>query len=116
MVGSQLCAAAFARQAMSSTLGSRKFDANCEVVDAAGCGVTGAECAVFGARIKSGEFKALTTIYLVRLFSFILVPRCLGAESLQSDNQIGDAGACSIGEGLKCNSSVRELNLVSCGV
>jgi hypothetical protein len=26
---------------------------------------------------------------------------CLGAESLQGGNQIGDAGACSIGEGLK---------------
>jgi hypothetical protein len=40
----------------------------------------------------------------------------LGAESLQDRNQIGDAGACSIGEGLKCNSSVQELHLVSCGV
>ena len=101
---------------MSSTLGSREFDANCEVVDAGGCGVTDAECAAFGARIKSGEFKALTTIYLVRLFSFILVSLCVGAESLQWNNQIGDAGACSIGEGLKCNSSVQILRLVSCGV
>ena len=101
---------------MSSKLGSQEFDANCEVVDAYRCGVTDAECAAFGARIKSGEFKALTKIDLVRLFSFILVPRCLGAESLQHGNEIGDAGACSIGEGLKCNSSVRELNLVSCGV
>ena len=116
MVGSQLCAAAFARQAMSSTLGSREFDANCEVVDAVRCYVTDAQCAAFGARIKSGEFKALTKIILVRLFSFILVPRCLGAESLQGGNQIGDAGACSIGEGLKCNSSVQILRLVSCGV
>jgi hypothetical protein len=40
----------------------------------------------------------------------------LGAESLQYENQIGDAGACSIGEGLKCNSSVQALWLVSCGV
>jgi hypothetical protein len=40
----------------------------------------------------------------------------LGAESLQRGNQIGDAGACSIGEGLKCNSSVQTLWLVSCGV
>ena len=40
----------------------------------------------------------------------------LGAESLQAGNQIGDAGACSIGEGLKCNASVKELYLVSCGV
>jgi hypothetical protein len=40
----------------------------------------------------------------------------LGAESLQNGNKIGDAGACSIGEGLKCNSSVQTLILVSCGV
>jgi hypothetical protein len=40
----------------------------------------------------------------------------LGAESLQYGNQIGDAGACSIGDGVKCNSSVQELWLVSCGV
>ena len=40
----------------------------------------------------------------------------LGAESLQSENKIGDAGACSIGEGLKGNASVKELLLVSCGV
>ncbi len=40
----------------------------------------------------------------------------LGAEPLQGANKIGDAGASSLGEGLKCNSSVRELSLVSCGV
>jgi hypothetical protein len=40
----------------------------------------------------------------------------LGAESFQRENQIGDAGACSIGEGLKWNSSVQTLDLVSCGV
>ena len=40
----------------------------------------------------------------------------LGAESLQGGNQIGDAGACSIGEGLKFNASVQILYLVSCGV
>jgi hypothetical protein len=40
----------------------------------------------------------------------------LGADSLQEKNKIGDAGACSIGEGLKCNSSVQTLYLVSCGV
>ena len=56
---------------MSSKLGWKEFDANCEVVDAALCGVTDAECAAFGARIKRGEFKALTEIDLVRLFSFI---------------------------------------------
>jgi hypothetical protein len=45
-----------------------------------------------------------------------LVLLLLGAEPLQWNNKIGDAGASSLGEGLKCNSSVRELSLVSCGV
>ncbi len=45
---------------------------------------------------------------------FLLV--LLGAEYLQGDNKIGDAGASSLGEGLKCNSSVQILDLVSCGV
>ena len=101
---------------MSSTLGSREFDANCEVVDAFGCGVTDAECAAFGARMKGGELEALSETHLVRLFSINLVSLCLRAESLQQYNKIGDAGACSIGEALKCNSSVQKLDLVSCGV
>jgi hypothetical protein len=45
---------------------------------------------------------------LVHFFSF------LGAESLQYCTLMGDAGAISLGEGLKCNSSVKWLRLVSC--
>ena len=45
-----------------------------------------------------------------------LVLLLLGAEPIQWNNYIGDAGASSLGEGLKCNSSVTELYLVSCGV
>jgi hypothetical protein len=41
--------------------------------------------------------------------------RLFGADSLQRFNKIGDAGAISLGEALKCNSSVQMLNLVSCG-
>ena len=33
---------------------------------------------------------------------------------MQRENQIGDAGACGIGDGLKQNSSVQELLLVRC--
>ena len=29
----------------------------------------------------------------------------------RNDNNIGDSGACSIGEGLKMNSTLRELSL-----
>ncbi len=32
---------------------------------------------------------------------------------LQENNQVGDAGAYGLGEGLKVNSSLEELNLVS---
>ena len=32
---------------------------------------------------------------------------------LQSENKVGDAGACALGEGLKMNSSLTELYLVS---
>ncbi len=45
-----------------------------------------------------------------------LVLLLLGAEPIQWDNYIGDAGASSLGEGLKCNSSVQMLQLVSCEV
>ena len=45
-----------------------------------------------------------------------LVLLLLGAEPIQWDSYIGDAGASSLGEGLKCNSSVQWLRLVSCGV
>ena len=31
----------------------------------------------------------------------------------QTDNEVGDAGACAIGDGLKSNNSLLELNLVS---
>jgi hypothetical protein len=42
-------------------------------------------------------------------FDFLFVAECL-----QSQNHIGDAGAIFLGEGLKCNSSVEKLHLVSC--
>ena len=32
---------------------------------------------------------------------------------LQSTGEVGDAGACSLGDGLKVNSSLQELHLVS---
>ena len=31
---------------------------------------------------------------------------------LQENNQVGDIGACALGEGLKVNSSLQELHLV----
>ena len=93
-------------------LGSREFDADCEEIEASMCGVSDEECVALGARMKGGEFQRVTAVKLVSFFVLLL----LGAEPLQDGNKIGDAGASSLGEGLKCNSSVQTLVLVSCGV
>jgi hypothetical protein len=93
-------------------LGSNEFDVDCEKIDAYNCGVSDEECVKLGARMKGGEFQRVKTVSLVSFFILLL----LGAEPLQSGNKIGHAGASSLGEGLKCNSSVTTLNLVSCGV
>ena len=93
-------------------LGSREFDVDCEEIEANECGVSDEECVALGARMKGGEFQRVMTVDLVSFFVLLL----LGAEPLQGGNHIGDAGASSLGEGLKCNSSVQWLHLVSCGV
>ena len=93
-------------------LGRWEFDVDCEVINASGCDVSDEECAALGARMKGGEFQRVKTVELVSFFVLLL----LGAEPSQRVNNIGDAGASSLGEGLKCNSSVQTLSLVSCGV
>ncbi len=93
-------------------LGSKEFDVDCEQIEANECGVSDEECVALGARMKGVEFQRVKTVYLVSFFVLLL----LGAEPVQHQNNIGDAGASSLGEGLKCNSSVQRLNLVSCGV
>ena len=94
-------------------LGSSEFAVDCEAIWAGlGCGVLDEECVALGARMKGGEFQRVKTVELVSFFVLLL----LGAEPLQENNNIGDAGASSLGEGLKCNSSVQILRLVSCGV
>ncbi len=50
-------------------LGSKEFDVDCEVIDARGCGVTGADCVALAARMTSGEIRRLKMLILVRLFS-----------------------------------------------
>ena len=93
-------------------LGSKEFDVDCEEIHASGCGVSDEECVALGARMKGGDFQRVKTVELVSFVVLLL----LGAEPLQDYNKIGDAGASSLGEGLKCNSSVERLWLVSCGV
>ena len=93
-------------------LGSKEFDVDCEEIWARGYGVSDEECVALGARMKGGEFQRVKRVYLVSFFVLLL----LGTEPLQVRNNIGDAGASSLGEGLKCNSSVHKLHLVSCGV
>ncbi len=93
-------------------LGFMEFDVDCEKIWASGCGVSDEECVALGARMKGGEFQRVKTVILVSFFVLLL----LGAEPSQAENKIGDAGASFLGEGLKCNSSVQILGLVSCGV
>ena len=69
--------------------------------------------------------SSLRELYLVRLFVYCLFlwGRCrerAGRGSaaltrvLQNQNQIGDAGAAGLGEGLKVNSSLQMLFFCSC--
>jgi len=84
-----------------------------------GIGDAGAAGLVEGLKVNS----SLQTLGLVRLFFVVcfLWGRCrerAGRGSaaltrvLQSRNQIGDAGAAGLGEGLRVNSSLQELYLV----
>jgi hypothetical protein len=93
-------------------LGSTEYAVDCEVISAHKCGVSDEECVALGTRMKSGEIQRVKMLELVSFFLLLL----LRTEPLQQCNNIGNAGASSLGEGLKCNSSVRELHLVSCGV
>ncbi len=80
-------------------LGSREFDADCEEIAVPwNCGrISDAECVALGAQMRVGEFQRLRIMQL-------------------DNTEIADAGAISLGEGLKCNSSVQRLVLVSCGI
>ena len=78
---------------------------------------SGAEsCELWRSRLHRALFVVCRGCFCLVWCSGSLVLLLLGAEPLQNGNNIGDAGASSLGEGLKCNSSVQWLNLVSCGV
>ena len=50
-------------------LGTYKFHADSEEIDALDCGVNSADCAELGARMIAGEFEGLKKINLVSFFS-----------------------------------------------
>jgi hypothetical protein len=91
-------------------LGSEEFDVDWKQWLAGGCGVTDADCIALGLLMRGVEFQRVKYLDLVSLFSFFV----LGAQSSQMDNQIGDAGASHLGQGMKFNSSVQILRLVRC--
>ena len=65
---------------------------------------------------RDGKLFRLKKIKLVILIAFNVPKILLGVTRvLQEGNQIGDRGAEMIGEGLKVNSSLRELHLVRLG-
>jgi hypothetical protein len=51
-------------------LGTYKFHADSEEIDALDCGVNPADCAELGARMIAGEFKRLKELNLVSFSSF----------------------------------------------
>ena len=62
---------------------------------------------------RDGKLSRLIMMKLVIVFAFNMTNLLLGVTHvLQRENQIGDRGAEMIGEGLKVNSSIRELSLV----
>jgi hypothetical protein len=71
-------------------LGTYKFHADSEEIDALDCGVTSADCAELGARMIAGEFEGLKKINLVSFFLLLILSfvfrnifvllKCVGAD------------------------------------
>jgi len=104
------------------SLGRLKFSSSCEIIDAKDCRVSDEEALSLGRMLSAGKFGTLKKLHLVSRFllcSVHLVAQLLFEEllamtlDLQTGNQIGDAGACGLGQGLMANSSLQRLNLVS---
>ncbi len=72
-------------------------------------------CELWRSRLHRALFVVCRECFCFGVVQSEFCFRRLCAESLQSSNKIGEAGAICLGEALMCNSSVRELNLVSCG-
>ncbi len=72
-------------------------------------------------RLRGGDFGRRKTLAFRRFVSDVTMSQfydCLsGVDShtrgLQGDDKVGDADACAMGEGLKVNTSLEELELVS---
>jgi hypothetical protein len=83
-----------------------------QIGDAGACGL--------GQGLKvNGSLRQLWLVSLFSLCSVDVVAQLLFEEllavtlGLQTGNQIGDAGACGLGQGLMANSSLQRLKLVS---
>ena len=105
-------------------LGTKSFSVDSEVIDASDSKVSAADCVAFCARLSAGDFKRLRVLNLVSVFLlfllvFVLRVFCCCEESgrltcaVQRGNHIGAEGCKALGEALKVNTSVKELDLVS---
>jgi hypothetical protein len=94
----------------------REFRADCQRVDARASGVSDEDVVLLGEMMAEGEFGSLETLWLVNLLVVFLCSFCAPSliewSCLQFDNQISDAGACALGQGLSKNCSLKWLNLV----
>lgn len=98
-------------------LGRKEFHVDCEEIDAGSCGISAADCAALGACMRSGGFNRVKIMILVRFervgFFYFFALFVLTTFVAQFANNLGDQEAELITEGLRFNSSVQELDLVS---
>ncbi len=99
-------------------IGGQIIDPYCEQIDVVGR-VTDAEVVELGHRMAKGEFGMVQMVDVVSMLFVYLCEICevllVVIRGLQPFNHLGDAAARSLGEGLKWNTSLRHLGLVSCG-
>ncbi len=95
------------------TLRDKFFSIEHEEIDLSRRNVNEGELLPLLEGLRDGKFSRLKRMKLVMLIVFMKSEMLQGVTRvLQHGNQIGDRGAEMIAEGLKVNSSLRELHLV----
>jgi hypothetical protein len=98
-------------------LGQCMFHPNCEEIVAGGCRVSDEDVIKLGKRMAGGKFRKLRTLWLVSigLHSSLFLARMVLVvmREFQTYNRLGDSGVLGLVEGLKSNSSLQILDLVS---
>jgi hypothetical protein len=116
------CALYRRRNSMAKiALAGLEFDPDCEDITIPSCGLSCEDAVYLGEMMAGGKFGRAKTLRLVRFTAFIVLCLLLTVEVLflvtrgmQSYSSVFDAGAISLGKGLKSSTSLRTLHLVSC--